>query len=74
VDPAMAKIETTVTPVIAQPGTLKPMKFRHIPIVLSALDDNLSSMRETESLPSIKQILQNKPQINIDGYEYTKLT
>jgi hypothetical protein len=57
VDPAMAKIETTVTPVIIQPNGLKPVKFQHTPIIVSELEGHLSSVRETDSLPSIKQIL-----------------
>jgi len=82
VDPAMAKIETTVTgctvtPVIVQPDTLKPVKFQHTPIIVTELEGQLSLMRGTESLPSIKQILQNKPQFNsqyhVEGYDYTKM-
>ena len=48
------------------------MNFQQTPIVVTELEGHLSSMRETESLPSIKQILQNKPQFNVDGYEYKK--
>jgi hypothetical protein len=69
----MAKIETTVTPVVVQPDTLRPVKFQHTPIIVTELEGQLSFMRGTESLPSIKQILQNKPQFNVEGYDYTKM-